>query len=152
MATFSPEEIDFIKIRGNDYCRRIWLGLYEGESVNFTDEQSVRDFMSDKYEKRRYYLESQQSCTSMPNGNSSLKNKSKTKTGSSTNNTNAAPLITIPSPIIKPLANNNFYHNKVKVVNSLVSVVNDVEYKSKETNSSVQPFINNNGHAVPVPE
>ncbi|XP_053599727.1 arf-GAP domain and FG repeat-containing protein 1 isoform X2 [Plodia interpunctella] len=58
MATFTPEELEYIKARGNDYCRRVWLGLYEGESVNFTDEQSVKDFMSDKYEKKRYYLDS----------------------------------------------------------------------------------------------
>ncbi|CAH2067274.1 unnamed protein product, partial [Iphiclides podalirius] len=27
MATFTPEEIEFIKARGNDYCRRVWLAL-----------------------------------------------------------------------------------------------------------------------------
>ncbi|XP_063918337.1 arf-GAP domain and FG repeat-containing protein 1 isoform X1 [Zophobas morio] len=59
MATFTTEEIDMLKSRGNDYCRSVWLGLYEGASPGpeFRDEQSVKDFMVDKYERKRYYLD-----------------------------------------------------------------------------------------------
>ncbi|XP_060517538.1 arf-GAP domain and FG repeat-containing protein 1 isoform X2 [Cylas formicarius] len=58
MATFTPEEIDTIRGRGNEYCRRVWLGLYEGSApTHMGDEQHIRDFMVEKYERKRYYLE-----------------------------------------------------------------------------------------------
>ncbi|CAH1115574.1 unnamed protein product [Psylliodes chrysocephalus] len=58
MATFTNEEIDILKSRGNDYCRQVWLGLYEGTPPSTNgDETSIRDFMIEKYEKRRYYLD-----------------------------------------------------------------------------------------------
>ncbi|XP_020296829.1 arf-GAP domain and FG repeat-containing protein 1 [Pseudomyrmex gracilis] len=60
MATFTQEEIDFIKERGNEYCRRIWLGLMNSNSPqNFDtkDEQKMKDLMSAKYELKRYYLD-----------------------------------------------------------------------------------------------
>lgn len=58
MATFTPDEIALIKSRGNDYCRSIWMALFEGEQTKFKDEQTLKDFLSDKYEKKRYYMES----------------------------------------------------------------------------------------------
>lgn len=58
MASFSPEEVEVIKSRGNEYCRRIWLGLYDANHAHDTkDEQQIKDFMVSKYEKKRYYLE-----------------------------------------------------------------------------------------------
>ncbi|XP_066156107.1 arf-GAP domain and FG repeat-containing protein 1 isoform X2 [Euwallacea fornicatus] len=57
MATFTPEEIDTIRNKGNDHCRNVWLGLYEGTPRVFSDEQQVRDFMLEKYERKRYYIE-----------------------------------------------------------------------------------------------
>ncbi|CAG9858357.1 unnamed protein product [Phyllotreta striolata] len=59
MATFTNEEIDLLKGRGNDYCKQVWLGLYEGVPTANTigDETLIRDFMVEKYEKRRYYLD-----------------------------------------------------------------------------------------------
>lgn len=61
MATFTAEEIDLIKSRGNDYCKRVWMGLHEGSnSTELRDEQTIRDFMVDKYERKRYYLEPSQ--------------------------------------------------------------------------------------------
>ncbi|XP_072399264.1 uncharacterized protein drongo [Diabrotica undecimpunctata] len=58
MATFTNEEIDLLKSRGNDYCRQVWLGLYEGTPpISSGDETSIREFMVEKYERRRYYLD-----------------------------------------------------------------------------------------------
>lgn len=58
MATFTGEEIDLLRNRGNEYCRKVWLGLYEGTpAIRPNDEQSVRDFMVEKYERRRFYLD-----------------------------------------------------------------------------------------------
>lgn len=143
MATFTPEEIEFIRARGNDYCRRVWLGLYEGESVNFTDEQSVKDFMSDKYEKKRYYLESAANPALM-NGNSSLKNKSRTKSGSFAS---SAPLISI-SPQTSKAVNNNTMVNTAKVVNNLLPAVSESSHKvARPVNNfpqhNIQPLLSN---------
>lgn len=139
MATFTPDEIEFIKARGNDYCRRVWLGLYEGESVNFTDEQSVRDFMSDKYEKKRYYLEQLPIPVSQTNGSSSTKNKSKTKTGSSAS---SAPLISILPQTSKAPVNNNTMVNTAKVVNNLLPVANETSHRvARPVNNFHSPML-----------
>lgn len=58
MATFTPEEIELVKSRGNNYCRQTWLGLYDNNKTQDTkDEQEIKDFMMDKYERKRYYLD-----------------------------------------------------------------------------------------------
>ncbi|XP_063358244.1 arf-GAP domain and FG repeat-containing protein 1 [Cydia amplana] len=137
MATFTPEEIEFIKVRGNDYCRRVWLGLYEGESVNFTDEQSVKDFMSDKYEKKRYYLDQPLNNT-VTNGSLSSKSKSKAKSGSAA--ASSAQLISIASPAPKSTVNNNTLVNAPKLGNSFFSGGNDVSMKiARPVHSIPQP-------------
>lgn len=151
MATFTPEEIDFIKMRGNDYCRRVWLGLYEGESVNFTDEQSVKDFMSDKYEKKRYYLESQ---ANIANGNFS---KSKSKVKAIVSAASATPLISISPQSSKSVVNNNTVVNTAKVANNLLSTVNDTSNKLARPSVNSQPLLTNlhipsSAPAPPVPE
>lgn len=78
MATFTQEEIDFIKERGNEYCRRIWLGLMNSNSpqiLDTKDEQKMKDLMSAKYELKRYYLD-----PSMANQNSNQKTQSSNQT------------------------------------------------------------------------
>lgn len=144
MATFTPEEIEFIKARGNDYCRRVWLGLYEGESVNFTDEQSVKDFMSDKYEKKRYYLDSPTISNNPVNG--SIKNKPKGKTGS--NASGSTPLISISPQASKNMVNNNTVVQTAKVVNNFLPA-NDINFRvAHPVNNLAKPVVNT---VTPVP-
>ncbi|XP_063974196.1 arf-GAP domain and FG repeat-containing protein 1 isoform X2 [Diachasmimorpha longicaudata] len=60
MATFTQEEIEFIKERGNEHCRRIWLGLVNANNqptLDTKDEQKMKDLMTAKYELKRYYLD-----------------------------------------------------------------------------------------------
>ncbi|XP_077256692.1 arf GTPase activating protein drongo isoform X1 [Temnothorax americanus] len=60
MATFTQDEIDFVKEHGNEYCRRIWLGLMNSNSpqnLDTKDEQKMKNLMSAKYEIKRYYLD-----------------------------------------------------------------------------------------------
>lgn len=58
MATFGADEIDFLRQRGNVFCRRVWLGLYDGSRQDGArDEQQMKDFLALKYEKRRWYVE-----------------------------------------------------------------------------------------------
>lgn len=136
MATFTPEELEFIKVRGNDYCRRVWLGLYEGESVNLNDEQSIRDFMSDKYEKKRYYLESASNTAVVTNGNVSVKSKTKGKLVPS--NTGTTSLISIAPQIPKSINNNT--SSIVKSANNLLPT-NEVSYKIPRPVNNVQPLL-----------
>ena len=106
MATFTTDEVEFIQNRGNDYCLRTWLGLYEGAmSKNATrDEQQVHCHMVDTYEKRRHYLEPQTnnlmngSILSRPSSRpvDSPKSHQQTNNNSSTKNTS----ITMARPVV----------------------------------------------------
>lgn len=58
MATFTQEEINFIKDRGNEFCRAIWLGLIPQNFTNYSkNEQKMKDLMSSKYELKKFYLD-----------------------------------------------------------------------------------------------
>ncbi|XP_060573779.1 arf-GAP domain and FG repeat-containing protein 1-like isoform X4 [Ruditapes philippinarum] len=59
MASFTADEMEFIKCHGNEYCRKVWLGLYDNRLSGQTegrDEAKVKDFMAQKYERKRYYV------------------------------------------------------------------------------------------------
>ncbi|KAL6419823.1 hypothetical protein ACFW04_004755 [Cataglyphis niger] len=80
MATFSQEEIDFIKEHGNDYCRKVWLGLMNMNpplNLDTKDEQKMKDLMSAKYELKRYYLD-----PSIANQNNTAQQKSSSSNSS----------------------------------------------------------------------
>lgn len=41
------------------FCRKVWLGLYDdrlGTQTESRDESKVKDFMAQKYERKRYYV------------------------------------------------------------------------------------------------
>ncbi|XP_052217131.1 arf-GAP domain and FG repeat-containing protein 1-like isoform X1 [Dreissena polymorpha] len=59
MASFTPEEMEFLQMHGNEYCRKVWLGLYDnrlGNQAESRDETKVKEFMAQKYERKRYYV------------------------------------------------------------------------------------------------
>ncbi|XP_025078902.1 arf-GAP domain and FG repeat-containing protein 1-like isoform X2 [Pomacea canaliculata] len=59
MASFTPEEMDFLKSHGNELNRKVYLGLYDNRTwpePDSRDEQRVRDFMVQKYENKRFYV------------------------------------------------------------------------------------------------
>ena len=46
-------------ITGNEYCRRVWLALYDpqlGLEPDSKDGEKIKDFMAQKYEKKRFYV------------------------------------------------------------------------------------------------
>ncbi|XP_035232264.1 arf-GAP domain and FG repeat-containing protein 1-like isoform X4 [Stegodyphus dumicola] len=61
MTTFTPEEIEHLKSRGNEYCKYVWLGTYDTVTNSLesevSDDQKKRDFMVQKYEKKRWYVD-----------------------------------------------------------------------------------------------
>jgi len=59
MSTFTPDEVEFMRTRGNAWCSKIWLARWDpvNQPVDFKDDEKVKDFMVAKYEKKRYYNE-----------------------------------------------------------------------------------------------
>uniref|UniRef100_A0A182PF81 Arf-GAP domain-containing protein n=1 Tax=Anopheles epiroticus TaxID=199890 RepID=A0A182PF81_9DIPT len=97
MATFTQEEIEFLKQNGNDNCSRTWLGLWDPKRAI---KQEHRDFMIDKYERKRYYLEPASPLKSLPtNASSSLTSLS----GGSNKNANES-LVPLKAPTLTPPA------------------------------------------------
>uniref|UniRef100_A0A3Q2ZJS9 ArfGAP with FG repeats 1b n=1 Tax=Kryptolebias marmoratus TaxID=37003 RepID=A0A3Q2ZJS9_KRYMA len=59
MTTFTQQEIDFLQKHGNEVCKHIWLGLYDDRTSvvpDFREPQKVKEFLQEKYEKKRWYV------------------------------------------------------------------------------------------------
>lgn len=59
MASFTADEIELLNVCGNEYCRRVWLALYDpqlGLEPDSKDGEKIKDFMTQKYEKKRFYV------------------------------------------------------------------------------------------------
>ncbi|KAH8352835.1 hypothetical protein KR084_006684 [Drosophila pseudotakahashii] len=65
MATFTQDEIDFLRTHGNELCAKTWLGLWDPKRAAHQQEQ--RELMMDKYERKRYYLEPASPLKSLAN-------------------------------------------------------------------------------------
>ncbi|XP_070801877.1 arf-GAP domain and FG repeat-containing protein 1 isoform X7 [Pituophis catenifer annectens] len=63
MTTFTQQEIEFLQKHGNEICKQIWLGLFDDRSSaipDFRDPQKVKEFLQEKYEKKRWYVPPEQ--------------------------------------------------------------------------------------------
>ncbi|XP_070584976.1 arf-GAP domain and FG repeat-containing protein 2 [Erythrolamprus reginae] len=63
MTTFTEAEVQFLQSRGNEACRKIWLGSFDSRSSllpDSQDPQKVKEFLQEKYEKRRWYVSPEQ--------------------------------------------------------------------------------------------
>ncbi|NWU96655.1 AGFG1 protein, partial [Upupa epops] len=63
MTTFTQQEIEFLQKHGNEVCKQIWLGLFDDRSSaipDFRDPQKVKEFLQEKYEKKRWYIPPEQ--------------------------------------------------------------------------------------------
>ncbi|KAF7656485.1 hypothetical protein LDENG_00040100 [Lucifuga dentata] len=63
MTTFTQQEIDFLQKHGNEVCKQIWLGLHDDRTASvpdFREPQKVKEFLQDKYEKKRWYVPPEQ--------------------------------------------------------------------------------------------
>ncbi|XP_058805302.1 arf-GAP domain and FG repeat-containing protein 1 [Phymastichus coffea] len=106
MATFTQDEIDFLRERGNDFCRAIWLGLMPQDTTSAhsscKDEQKMKDFMSAKYELKRYYLDPAMASQLLNQKSQSEKAQSSTVLQSNSKNSTvikAPPTKSISSPV-----------------------------------------------------
>jgi Arf-GAP domain and FG repeat-containing protein 1 len=60
MSTFTQDEVEFMKNRGNQLNKMVYLGLYDanaGFSPDPKDTERFKDFLSQKYERKRWYVE-----------------------------------------------------------------------------------------------
>ncbi|XP_037533330.1 arf-GAP domain and FG repeat-containing protein 1 [Nematolebias whitei] len=63
MTTFMQQEIEFLQKHGNEVCKQIWLSLYDDRTSSvpdFREPQKVKEFLQDKYEKKRWYVPPEQ--------------------------------------------------------------------------------------------
>ncbi|XP_041342651.1 arf-GAP domain and FG repeat-containing protein 2-like, partial [Pyrgilauda ruficollis] len=59
MTTFSEAEVLFLQAHGNEACRRVWLGTFDPRTSPLPDSrdpQKVKEFLQEKYEKKRWYV------------------------------------------------------------------------------------------------
>ncbi|XP_008578919.1 PREDICTED: arf-GAP domain and FG repeat-containing protein 2 isoform X1 [Galeopterus variegatus] len=59
MTTFTEPEVVFLQSHGNEVCRKIWLGLFDARTSlvpDSRDPQKVKEFLQEKYEKKRWYV------------------------------------------------------------------------------------------------
>ncbi|KAF0303194.1 Arf-GAP domain and FG repeat-containing protein 1 [Amphibalanus amphitrite] len=96
MASFSAEEIEFIKQRGNEWCKAVWLGSFDSSrhpAIDMKDDSQIKDFMELKYEKKRYYVEPSVAFKDKPSGG-----------GGGGSSQPSPPAAVEPPPAIKPLS------------------------------------------------
>ncbi|XP_041733636.1 arf-GAP domain and FG repeat-containing protein 1 isoform X1 [Coregonus clupeaformis] len=63
MTTFTQPEIEFLQKHGNESCKQIWLGLYDDRTTSipdFREPQKVKEFLQEKYEKKRWFVPPEQ--------------------------------------------------------------------------------------------
>ncbi|KAM9452778.1 arf-GAP domain and FG repeat-containing protein 1-like isoform 7-T7 [Salvelinus alpinus] len=63
MTTFTQQEIEFLQKHGNESCKQIWLGLYDDRTASipdFREPQKVKEFLQEKYEKKRWFVPPEQ--------------------------------------------------------------------------------------------
>nr|XP_020655432.1 arf-GAP domain and FG repeat-containing protein 2 [Pogona vitticeps] len=69
MTTFTEGEVQFLQTRGNEACRKIWLGTFDSRTSllpDSQDPQKVKEFLQEKYEKKRWYVSPEQAKGSAP--------------------------------------------------------------------------------------
>lgn len=115
MATFTADELEFVRTHGNDECAKTWLGLWDSKR---TLKQDHRDFMIDKYERKRYYLEpasplksinTPTPTSSAPQQHSSMSSSAATLNGSAKSNHSSENNLAVLK-LTPPAANNRHNH------------------------------------------
>ncbi|XP_073769629.1 arf-GAP domain and FG repeat-containing protein 1b isoform X3 [Danio rerio] len=93
MTTFTQQEIEFLQKHSNELCKHIWLGLYDDKSSvipDFREPQKVKEFLQEKYEKKRWYVPPEQAKV--------LASVQASISGSSASSTSSTPEV-LPQPL-----------------------------------------------------
>eukprot|EP00092_Neocalanus_flemingeri_P001936 GFUD01002067.1.p1 GENE.GFUD01002067.1~~GFUD01002067.1.p1 ORF type:complete len:886 (-),score=184.00 GFUD01002067.1:1005-3662(-) len=69
MSSFTSEEVEMVRSKGNAWCTAVWLGTYQKSAmpIDFKDDEKIKEFIIAKYEKKRYHLEPSQANFSLVN-------------------------------------------------------------------------------------
>jgi len=59
MSTFSNDEVEMMRSKGNAWCAAVWCGSYNkaNNPIDFRDDEKIKEFIISKYEKKRYYVD-----------------------------------------------------------------------------------------------
>ncbi|XP_076837127.1 arf-GAP domain and FG repeat-containing protein 1b isoform X1 [Brachyhypopomus gauderio] len=93
MTTFTQQEIEFLQKHSNEVCKHIWLGLYDDRSAtvpDFREPQKVKEFLQEKYEKKRWYVP--------PDQAKAVASVQASVSGSSASSTSSTPEV-LPQPL-----------------------------------------------------
>uniref|UniRef100_A0A8C1FEN0 ArfGAP with FG repeats 1b n=1 Tax=Cyprinus carpio carpio TaxID=630221 RepID=A0A8C1FEN0_CYPCA len=93
MTTFTQQEIEFLQKHSNEGCKHIWLGLYDDKSSvipDFREPQKVKEFLQEKYEKKRWYVPPEQAKV--------IASVQASISGSSASSTSSTPEV-LPQPL-----------------------------------------------------
>ncbi|XP_059618584.1 arf-GAP domain and FG repeat-containing protein 1 isoform X2 [Phlebotomus argentipes] len=152
MATFTPDEIDFIRSHGNDECAKTWLGLWDPKRTRPHDQ---RELMIDKYERKRYYLEPASPLKSLASSQQLTPSATTTTSVATTTNSvtldNTAVLksITLTPPQSLRLHNNKSARSTTKgTVNFQHQFTPDSETSLFNLGNSQTRLNNNNNNSV----
>ncbi|GAU94993.1 hypothetical protein RvY_06684 [Ramazzottius varieornatus] len=59
MGTFQDDEVKFMQLRGNAFCKKAWLWNFDPQTgprpPEIRDDQKMKDFLAVKYEKKKWY-------------------------------------------------------------------------------------------------
>lgn len=140
MATFTVDEIDFLKARGNHYCKLVFMSLFDsitGIQPDSRDTEKLRDFLTQKYERKRWYCApndsiinqikyENESIAYQLSLNNSTNNTHKLKLSSNTNNNTTTQIV------INPQQKQNVHLNNTNILNNN----NNVKQASPSSNSN----------------
>uniref|UniRef100_A0A3B5LP77 ArfGAP with FG repeats 1b n=1 Tax=Xiphophorus couchianus TaxID=32473 RepID=A0A3B5LP77_9TELE len=130
MTTFTQQEIEFLQKHGNEVCKHIWLGLYDDRTSvvpDFREPQKVKEFLQEKYEKKRWYVPPDQ-AKAVASVQGSVSGSSASSTGSTpevqplkTLQLNKTPLRQVgPSPgLSRPQAHSTAQEKKFDLLSDL---------------------------------
>ena len=140
MASFSPSEIAFIELKGNDYCKKIYMGNYEKDPLQpepeFQDPVKVKMFLEQKYVQKRWYVSPEDASKPL---DSFMKSVSREKWSDKTASVVSNSITTVSSA---PDATTKQVHgNKSSVSTGISSNVSSL------TSSSAKPELSSAGFA-----
>ncbi|XP_064293719.1 arf-GAP domain and FG repeat-containing protein 2 isoform X2 [Phalacrocorax carbo] len=104
MTTFTEAEVLFLQAHGNEACRRVWLGTFDARTSLLPDShdpQKVKEFLQEKYEKKRWYVAPEQ--VKPPQSAAAEPAPTQPLLGDAGTLLQARPHPALPSPISMPL-------------------------------------------------
>ncbi|XP_041751533.2 arf-GAP domain and FG repeat-containing protein 1b isoform X4 [Coregonus clupeaformis] len=163
MTTFTLQEIEFLQKHTNEVCKYIWLGLYDDRTLvvpDFREQQKVKEFLQEKYEKKRWYVPPDQARTVAL----SQASKSGSSASSTASTSEVQPLKTLQlnktppahqSPmVVRSLAHPVVQEKKFDLLSDLGGDIFAAPPSQAASNANFANFANfpsQSGRGVPVP-